>query len=170
MIKSKTKTQIIDGVYKITLETFFDERGKIINLFDSDIITSFKQEKLTVSNKNILRGFHGDPYNDKLIYCLNGTMKLAIVNYDKKSSNFLQNCIIDMNEDSNFAVFVPKNYLNAHYCLSEKVFFYYKWSHGYIEPSEQYSVRWDSPKLNIKWNLENEPVLSERDKKSLFLE
>lgn len=161
---------IINGVYKIELENFSDSRGKIINLYDLEKFPKFKQEKLTISTKNVLRGFHGDAYNDKLIYCLSGAMKLVIVNYDKNSLNYLQSCVINMDDESNFAVFVPKNFLNAHYCLSDKVLFYYKWSYGYIKPEEQISVKWDSPKLNIDWNLKEQPILSDRDKKSDYLE
>ena len=157
----------LKGVYKVYLENFSDDRGTITNIFDIEQFPSFKVEKLSKSKKNVLRGLHGDSINDKMIYCLSGKLHLAIVNYDKQSDQYLEKIEIEISEDSNFAVFVPKNFLNGHYCLTEKCLFYYKWSESYVEPSKQFSVRWDDKHLGINWPLlEKEPIVSERDKNS----
>ena len=75
-----------------------------------------------------------------------------------------------MSGDKPFAVFVPKNFLNGHYCLSETCLFYYKWSDSYVSPGKQFSVRWDDEDLDITWPLlEAEPILSDRDKNSKTL-
>jgi dTDP-4-dehydrorhamnose 3,5-epimerase len=157
----------LKGVYKYSLENFHDERGSIINLFNIYDFPNFKVDKLTKSKKNVLRGLHGDTINDKLIYCLHGKMHLVIVNYDKNSSQYLQKIQIDMDENSNFAIFVPKNFLNGHYCLSEKCLFYYKWSESYLQPEQQFSIVWNDETLNINWPLiQKQPILSDRDKQS----
>jgi dTDP-4-dehydrorhamnose 3,5-epimerase len=45
--------------------------------------------------------------------------------------------------------------------------FYYKWSESYVAPEKQFSVIWNDDTLNIKWPLlKDEPILSDRDKKS----
>jgi len=160
----------LKGVYKIHLENFSDERGTIVNLFDIEQLPDFKVEKLSKSKKNVLRGMHGDSINNKLIYCLKGKMHLAVVNYDVESDQFLEKIEIEINEDSNFAVFVPRNFLNGHYCLTDECLFYYKWSESYVKPQEQFSVRWDDEQLRINWPLlEPTPIISERDKKSKTL-
>jgi dTDP-4-dehydrorhamnose 3,5-epimerase len=157
----------LKGVYKYSLENFYDERGTITNIYDVNKFPNFKVDKLSKSNINVLRGLHGDTVNDKLIYCLHGSMHLVVVNYDKNSEQYLQKIQIDMDENSNFAIFVPKNFLNGHYCLSEKCLFYYKWSESYVAPEKQFSVIWNDDTLNIKWPLlKDEPILSDRDKKS----
>lgn len=97
-------------------------------------------------------------------------MHLAVVNYDVESDQFLEKIEIEINEDSNFAVFVPRNFLNGHYCLTDDCLFYYKWSESYVKPQEQFSVRWDDEQLRINWPLlEPTPIISERDKKSKTL-
>lgn len=155
----------LQGVYKVHLENFHDNRGSIINLFESKYFSNFKVDKLSISNKNVLRGMHGDTVNDKLIYCLHGKIHLVVINYDKNSEQYLQKIQIDMDENSNFAIFVPKNFLNGHYCLSNKCLFYYKWSESYISPEQQFSVSWNDEELNIEWPLiDKEPILSNRDK------
>jgi dTDP-4-dehydrorhamnose 3,5-epimerase len=160
----------LHGVHKVHLENFSDKRGQIVNLFDIDQFSAFKVDKLSKSTRNVLRGLHGDTANDKLIYCLQGNIHLAIINYDKESAQYLQKVELDMSEDSHFAVFVPKNFLNGHYCLSETCLFYYKWSDSYVDPDKQFSICWNDKDLNIGWPLlEKEPILSERDKNSKTL-
>jgi dTDP-4-dehydrorhamnose 3,5-epimerase len=160
----------LKGVYKVYLEKFSDDRGTITNIFDIEQFSTFKVEKLSRSKKNVLRGLHGDSTNDKIIYCLSGKIYLAIVNYDRESEQFLEKIEIEISEDSNFAILVPKNFLNGHYCLTENCLFYYKWSESYVEPSKQFSVPWDDKKLGINWPLlEDKPIVSERDKNSKYL-
>jgi len=160
----------LKGVYKVFLENFSDERGVIVNLFDIEQFSTFKVDKLSKSKKNVLRGLHGDSINDKLIYCLKGKIHLAIVNYDKESEQYLEKIEIEISEDSNFAIFVPKNFLNGHYCLTDDCLFYYKWSESYVKPEKQFSVRWNDEELRINWPLEGLiPIISERDKKSKTL-
>ncbi len=160
----------LKGVHKVNLENFSDDRGTIVNLFDRQQFSDFKVEKLSKSKKNVLRGLHGDLINDKLIYCLKGSFHLVVINYDKKSDQYLEKIQFDMTEDSNFAIFVPKGFLNGHYCLSDNCLFYYKWSESYVKPENQFSVRWDDEQLNINWPLlSKQPIISERDKNSKTL-
>jgi dTDP-4-dehydrorhamnose 3,5-epimerase len=167
--ENKIEKTELDGVFKVKLEKFNDDRGSIFNLYDNKY-AHFNLEKLTISKKNVLRGLHSDLKNDKLIYCLRGSFFFVVVNYIKESSQYLKKIELQMTEDSDFAVFVPKGFLNGHYCLEENTYFYYKWSDGYIPANDQISVRWDSPSLAINWNLlSKEPIISDRDKKSILI-
>jgi len=160
----------LDGVHKVYLENFSDERGQIVNLFDCEQFSQFKIDKLTKSNKNVLRGLHGDTNNDKLIYCLQGKIHLVVVNYNKNSPQYLKKIQLDMDENSNFAIFVPRNFLNGHYCMSETCLFYYKWSESYVRPEKQFSVLWSDKTLDIDWPLlEQKPILSLRDKNARII-
>ena len=158
----------LKGVWKIHLENFSDNRGTITNLFDVEQFSSFKVEKLSKSKKNVLRGLHGDSINDKLIYCLKGKIYLAIVNYDSKSEQYLEKVELEIDEDSNYAVFVPRNFLNGHYCLTDDCLFFYKWSKKYNGPDNQITVKWDDPLLGIDWPIK-EPILSKRDQDAKYL-
>ena len=79
-------------------------------------------------------------------------------------------------------VLVPPNYANGHYCLSNECLFHYKLAYKgkYTDVGQQFSLKWDDPKLNIKWPLQRrkranrpkstyiypKPILSKRDRKS----
>ena len=74
------------------------------------------------------------------------------------------------------------NYANGHYCLSKECLFHYKlaYKRKHADVGQQFSLRWNDPKLNIKWPLQREkkmdklklsynyskPILSGRDRKS----
>lgn len=161
----------LDKVYKIYHECFRDDRGEINNLhsYHPENI-NYSQDKLTISKQHVLRGLHGDHLNDKLIFCLSGSFKLVVVNYDKNHNQYLKSEIFTMSEKDKFSIFVPKNYLNGHYCLEDSYFFY-RWSHGYVEPSDQISTRWDSFNLKQLWNIDTDKmILSARDQNSMFVE
>lgn len=165
------ETTNLDGVYKVYLEKYFDDRGKIVNLLDYHPNgEKYLLNKLTISKKNVLRGLHGDAINDKLIYCIRGKFKLIVVNYDQNHAQFLQKSYFDMDEQSDFAVFVPKGFLNGHYNLEDNTYFYYKWSSGYVSADQQISVNWNSPSLALDWNLtDSQPHLSDRDKNAKLI-
>ena len=60
------------------------------------------------------------------------------------------------------AVLVPPYHVNAHLCLSRTCVFYYKMSEYYAGPEEQWSVRFDDPRINAQWP--SRPILlSARD-------
>ena len=67
-------------------------------------------------------------------------------------------------------VLIPPSYANAHLCLSEECVFFYKWSYDgdYPDVNSQSSYKWDEPKFDIKWPIQN-PILSDRDHNSKYL-
>ena len=67
-------------------------------------------------------------------------------------------------------VLIPPNYLNGYLCLTKECVFHYKLSYNgkYVDKNDQFSIRWNDPKININWPVKK-PILSLRDKKSKFL-
>ena len=60
-IIEKTESKNIDGVSKITLDTFQDFRGEIWTLYSKEYCDyDFVADKITISRFGSLRGFHGD--------------------------------------------------------------------------------------------------------------
>jgi dTDP-4-dehydrorhamnose 3,5-epimerase len=69
-----------------------------------------------------------------------------------------------LNDKNKKIVLVPPNFLNGHLVLSDDAVFFYKWSYvgEYPDVNSQFSIKWDDPKINIKWPISN-PILSDRD-------
>ena len=63
------------------------------------------------------------------------------------------------------SVLLPPGVGNSFCVLSDYTIFMYKWAYSgeYHDVDKQFTIKWDDPKLNINWPIEN-PILSERDK------
>ena len=62
-------------------------------------------------------------------------------------------------------VLIPPMFANGHFILSKEATFFYKWSYPgkYPDVDDQFTLKWNDPKLNITWPNFN-PILSSRDK------
>jgi len=160
----------IEGLLQIELDAFNDNRGQIWSVYeDCDLLPSFVEDKVTISNKNVLRGLHGDHKTSKLISCLHGEIFLAVVDVRKDSVTYKKVKTFQLSAENPTMVLVPAGCLNGHACLTEKCIFFYKWTEKYDGPEAQITVKWNDPTLKIPWPLKN-PILSERDNRAGFLE
>ena len=130
----------------------------------------FKHDKFSLSKKNVLRGLHGDKKTWKLISCPYGKFFIVVVNLEKKSRSYLKSKSWILSHENGLQLLVPPNYANGHLCLSDYCLFHYKLSYkgSYFGHRQQFSIRWNDPKLNIKWP-KKKIILSKRDKNSKFL-
>ena len=123
-----------------------------------------------MSKKNVLRGLHGDNKTWKLVSCPYGKFLLVVVNCDKESRNYLKWKSWTLSQENGIQILIPPNYANGHLCLSDTCLFHYKLSYkgSYLDANQQFSMRWNDPKLNINWKIKK-PILSSRDKKAKLL-
>ena len=159
-------------IKKIINSSFKDHRGLYWTSWkkNNQIKLNFIHDKFSLSKKNVLRGLHGDSKTWKLISCPYGKFFLVVVNCIKNSKNYLKWKSWVLSHENGVQVLVPPNYANGHFCISEKCLFHYKLSYKgkYQDVNKQFSLRWNDPKLNIKWPV-NKPILSKRDRKSKLL-
>lgn len=165
----KTK---LDGVLVIVPPTIFEDfRGVFVETYNKEIYNNagitveFTQDDISVSSKNVLRGIHGDAETWKLLSCLYGELYLVIVNCDGESPDFGKWEVFTLSDSNRLQVLIPPKYGAAHLIMSEKAILHYKQS-AYYDRASQFTYRWDDPEFNISWPVKD-PILSERDKKSL---
>ena len=166
-LKKKKKSKLIEGLIVAELDTFRDVRGEIWTLFNKeDWKTEFLEDKISISNKNVLRGLHGDKTTWKLIGCLGGSFFLTVVDARENSATYgnVETFILDSQTPK--LILVPSGCLNGHLCLSEQCIFWYKWSDYYKGPEKQVTIKWNDKDLNINWPCEK-PIISERDMEGL---
>ena len=153
-------------------KSFKDHRGYYWTSWKKGEIKKiyFKHDKFSLSKKNVLRGLHGDKKTWKLVSCPYGKFLLVIVNYVKSSRDYLKSKSFILSHENGVQVLIPPNYANGHLCLTNKCLFHYKLSYRgkYNDAKDQFSLRWNDPKLNIKWKIKK-PILSKRDKKAKLL-
>jgi dTDP-4-dehydrorhamnose 3,5-epimerase len=160
----------IAGLVLYELDYFQDHRGKNFEIYNSevsqhDIHFPFRLDSCSVSTKNVLRGFHGDSCNWKLVQCLFGKIQLYVIDMWKGSPTYGNVKEFILSAEKPQQVLISPQIVNAHLCLSDHCVFYYKWSDGYVPVSKQIHVKWNDPRFRdkIKWQTEN-PILSDRDK------
>ncbi len=160
----KTK---LDGVLLIKPDVFEDHRGQYLELYNEEtfrkngISTKFVEDDISVSDKNVLRGIHGNAETWKLVSCLYGKFYLVVVNCDNESKDFGKWQSFVLSDRNRHQVLVPAKFGNGHLVLSDSAIFHYKQSTAY-NPATQFTYTWNDPKLNIWWPIKD-PILSQRD-------
>ena len=170
----KVKKTNLEGVLKITLDTFEDHRGYYIETYNEDLYKKngidikFIQDDVSVSKKNVLRGIHGDRETWKLISCLEGEFYLMVVNNDENSPQFKKWESFTLTENNTIQILVPPKFGNGHLVLTDRAIFHYKQS-TYYNPKGQFTIRWNDPEYNITWPI-SIPILSKRDEVDHFVD
>ena len=158
------KTEFAD-CYIITPVIYKDFRGEYVEIYNQKIFretfpVEFLQDDISVSYKNVLRGFHGDKNTWKLVQCLHGRFQLAIIDMRVGSPTMDKIISITLDDKTRQQVLIPPLCGNAHLCLSDMCIFHYKQSTYYDGAENQFTVSWKQFK---GWAINN-PILSERDK------
>jgi len=159
----------LPGVLKITRKVFTDHRGFYAEIYnrkdyhEKGITTDFVEVDGSFTRKNALKGLHGDSKTWKLISCLYGELYLAVLNYDKDSPNFGKWETFTLSPENGLQILVPPMHANGHLALSDNgAIFHYNQSEYYTDGSNQFTVKWNDPRFNIRWPIDN-PILSARD-------
>jgi dTDP-4-dehydrorhamnose 3,5-epimerase len=170
-----THSKIFPEVVIIQPDIFYDFRGEYIEtwnienykIFDKGNII-FKQDDISVSSKHTLRGLHGDFETWKLVQCAYGSLLQVIVDMRSNSETYLQYDMFSINDKNRNQILIPPGFANGHLVMSDVGIFSYKQSTLYQGVNAQFTIRWNDPKINIPWPIEN-PILSLRDKNAKSL-
>ena len=150
-------------------EQFNDFRGKIWTKWESKYFkkTKFNLSKFTTSKKNVLRGFHGDTKSWKLVTCIKGEVLNVVVDYRKKSKNYLKYSSFYLNDKNKISILIPPMFLNSWLCLTKDCIYSYDYyfKGNYNDVKNQISIKWNDPSINFKWPIKK-PILSFRDRQS----
>lgn len=161
----KTK---LDGVLQITPPTLFEDwRGEYVETYNEQLYreqgidVQFVQDDISVSDRHVLRGLHGDATTWKLISCLYGKFYLVVVNNDPESPQYRQWASFVLSDANRKQVLIPPKFGNGHLVLSDKAIFHYK-QNTYYDRAGQFTLLWNDPELNLWWPVPN-PLVSRRD-------
>jgi dTDP-4-dehydrorhamnose 3,5-epimerase len=142
-----------------------DFRGEIFTTYkDSFSGLSFQHDKITIRYKDVLVGIHGDDKTWKLVTCLYGRVFAVFVDNRKDSIDYLKHKEIILSSENKRQILLPPGIGNSFFVLSDVCVYNYKLSYtgNYIDHDEQFTLKWNDPKLNIHWP-HNNPILSKRD-------
>jgi len=163
----------LQGALLIRAFEFRDQRGLFLKFYEEPtlaecgIFEGFREEFMSVSCKNTVRGLHylgGKCSEAKLITCLKGKAHDVIVDIRKSSPSFGRWHALRMSGDSPCTLYVPKGFAHGFLAMTDDTTVLYRTDSPY-KPESQRGIIWNDPMLTIKWPLAGTPILSEADKK-----
>ncbi len=163
---------LLPGLFLIKQKVFEDLRGHFFESFREDVLaqngveTKFIQDNQSLSQKGILRGLHfQDPpfAQGKLVRVIKGAVLDVAVDIRKNSPTYGQHVAIELSESNFLMMYIPVGFAHGFLTLQNNTVFSYKCT-DYYHPEVEGGILWNSPELNIPWNIEN-PILSDKDEK-----
>jgi dTDP-4-dehydrorhamnose 3,5-epimerase len=161
----------LDGLVIIEPKRFADERGFFLESFQEqryqEILnsnTTFVQDNLSHSKKNVLRGLHyqRQQAQDKLVTIIKGCVFDVAVDIRKNSPTFGKWHGEILSDENHRQFFIPKGFAHGFCVLSESAYFHYKCS-NYYHPEAECGILWSDVDIAIAWPLTT-PLLSPKDR------
>ena len=164
--------QAIEDVILVKPKVFGDNRGffmetyKKSDFFANGIEVEFNQDNHSKSSAHVLRGLHFQkaPHGQaKLVRCSRGRIYDIAVDIRKDSKTFGSYVKVELSEANKHMLFIPEGFAHGFVVLSEEAELIYKASGEYC-PQADCGVIWNDKDINIDWEIDFEPILSEKDK------
>lgn len=161
--------------YLLEPKIFEDERGFFLETYQKEkylehvgIDYDFVQDNFSRSYKNVLRGLHLQLENPqgKLVRVVRGQVQDVAVDMRTDSSTFGNYESVILSETNKRQLWIPPGFAHGFLVLSEVVDFEYKVT-DYYDPSDELTILWNDPTINIPWENMN-PFVSAKDSKGIL--
>lgn len=164
--------QAIPDVILVKPKVFGDKRGffmetyKKSDFFANGITVEFNQDNHSKSTKGVLRGLHFQkaPHAQaKLVRCSKGRIYDVAVDIRPNSKTFGKYVKVELSEENKHMLFIPEGFAHGFVALSDEVELLYKASGEYCAEADC-GILWNDKDINIDWEIDFEPILSDKDK------
>ncbi|MBQ6516983.1 dTDP-4-dehydrorhamnose 3,5-epimerase [bacterium] len=164
--------QKIKDVILITPKVFGDSRGFFLESYKkSDFVANgikdeFNQDNHSKSTKGVLRGLHYQAkpcMQAKIVRCVKGRIYDVAVDIRQNSETFGQYVKVELSEENKQMLYIPEGFAHGFVVLSDEAELLYKAS-GEYSPQCDRGILWNDKDINIDWNIDFEPLLSDKDK------
>ncbi len=164
--------QKIEDVILVKPQVFGDNRGFFMETYKKSdfaangIDLEFNQDNHSKSSAKVLRGLHyqAKPYGQaKLVRCVRGKIFDVAVDIRPDSKTFGQYVKVELSEDNKQMLYIPEGFAHGFVVLSDEAELCYKASGEYNKDADR-GVLWNDKDINIDWEIDFEPILSEKDK------
>jgi len=161
------KTEI-DGVFIIEPKIFKDERGYFFESYNEEefkkngIPNRFVQDNQSKSSEGVIRGLHmqKEPHAQaKLVRVVKGKVLDVAVDVRPDSPTFGKYVAVELSEENQRQLFIPRGFLHGFSVLSKEVIFAYKCDNLYCKEAE-FGIRYDDPEIGVDWRVPPEKVIT----------
>lgn len=156
---------------------FGDQRGFFFESFNqkqwqktTGLSTRFVQDNHSRSARGVLRGLHYqiEQVQAKLVRVIVGEVFDVAVDIRRHSPTFGKWVGVRLSAENKRQLWIPEGFAHGFLVLSEVAEFLYKTT-DYYAPEHERAIIWNDPNLAIHWPTDEEPTLSEKDKRALPL-
>jgi dTDP-4-dehydrorhamnose 3,5-epimerase len=171
------RTEIPD-VLILEPKIFGDARGFFLESYNKRAFQAatgpdveFVQDNHSSSRRGVLRGLHYQirQPQGKLVRVIAGEVFDVAVDLRRSSASFGRAVTFKLDSASRRMAWIPAGFAHGFLVLSEQAEFLYKTT-DYYAPEHERVLLWSDPALGIRWPLQGEPVLAERDRRGASLE
>ncbi|MCW5519948.1 dTDP-4-dehydrorhamnose 3,5-epimerase [Aureitalea sp. L0-47] len=152
---------------------FKDSRGSFCETFNArtfgettGIDVDFVQDNQSFSSYGVLRGLHfqkGEMAQAKLVRVVKGRVYDVVVDIRKDSPTFGKSYGVELNDENNLQLFVPRGFAHGFVVLSPEAVFSYKCDNYYSSESEG-GIIYNDATLALDWHLpEKDFIISDKD-------
>lgn len=163
----------LQGLKLISGHRFHDNRGYFVETWSLDsfaklgLDASFVQDNQSFSlRRGTLRGLHFQraPFGQaKLIRVVSGAIRDVVVDIRKNSETFGQWLAVELTDQDDRQLFVPKGFAHGFVTLADNTVISYKVDFPY-RPESDTGIRWNDVDLGIDWVVpETELTISAKD-------
>lgn len=163
----------IDGVVIVEPRIFADDRGYFFESYNeaefhrAGITNKFVQDNQSKSSYGVVRGLHcqlGAHAQAKLVRVLQGRVLDVAVDIRKDSPTFGQHVAVELSDENQRQLFIPRGFLHGFSVLSDTAIFAYKCDNLY-HPESEFGIRFDDPEIGIDWQVPADKIItSEKDR------
>jgi dTDP-4-dehydrorhamnose 3,5-epimerase len=153
---------VIDGLRRIPLQRFEDERGWFSELMRlSALPKPVRQSNLVFSRRGVIRGLHyHERGQDDLFACLQGRVRIVVL--DRETGETFSE---DIGDDNQVALYVPGRYAHGYEALTDCLFLYHVTEEYDPADPDEHGLCWADPRVKHLWSTDS-PILSPRDLES----
>jgi dTDP-4-dehydrorhamnose 3,5-epimerase len=150
---------VIDGIVRIPLQRFEDERGWFMELRRESLLPKpTRQTNVSWSQQGVIRGLHyHERGQDDLFVCLQGTIRVVVLDRDT-GETFTE----DIGEDNTVALYVPGTHGHGFEALTDALVCYHVTEEYDPANPDEHGISWDDPRVVDLWSTRT-PILSARD-------
>jgi dTDP-4-dehydrorhamnose 3,5-epimerase len=150
---------VIEGLRRIPLRRFEDERGWFIELHRSSWFEKpMRQTNVSFSREGVIRGLHyHERGQDDLFVCLDGTARVVVLDLES-GETFTE----DIGDRNPVAIYVPGCCAHGFEALTDLVFIYHVTEEYDPADPDEHEIPWNDPRIADLWSAKS-PILSERD-------
>ena len=158
-------------------KVFGDARGFFLEAYNrrtfreaTGLEVDFVQDNQSQSVRSVLRGLHYQVRQPqgKLVSVVAGEIFDVAVDLRRSSPTFRKWVSVLLSAGTPRTIWVPPGFAHGFLVVSDQALVQYK-ATDYYAPEHERTLLWNDPELAIRWPLEGEPIVSDKDRRGARL-